>query len=382
MTKINAPYLLKRNGIFHLHKRVPQQLIRHYGKQFIRKSLRTSDRKEAIRVASNLVAAMEKEWNEQIMFVAPDQSVFAMMEKQTPSVPLLSEAGRFYVEMKGRAGDKRFQRYTSRVVSEVIDLAGDKSVSAYTRHNALAFRDALLQRGSATATVKRNFECIRAIWNFAAREYCVGTANPFSNMNYGSGRKPVKRKSIPIEDIRKIQTLCYKMDDEIRWLVALLSDTGMRLSEAAGLIKSDVQNSNGVPFIKLKAHSWRPLKTTVSERDVPLVGSALWAINRALESSNGDFLFPRYCSLSECKADHASNTLNKWLRQYVPEGCVVHSFRHSIRDRLRAVLCPSEAIDQIGGWQAASIGQKYGDGYDLKSLSVWLSQIDTGSLDR
>ena len=95
MTKINAPYLLKRNGIFHLHKRVPQQLIRHYGKQFIRKSLRTSDRKEAIRVASNLVAAMEKEWNEQILSIVPDKSVFAVLEKQTPSVPLLSEAGRF-----------------------------------------------------------------------------------------------------------------------------------------------------------------------------------------------------------------------------------------------------------------------------------------------
>ena len=66
--------------------------------------------------------------------------------------------------MKGRAGDKRFVRYTSRVVSEVIGLAGDKSVSAYTRYDALAVRDAVLQRGSANATVKRNFECIRAIW--------------------------------------------------------------------------------------------------------------------------------------------------------------------------------------------------------------------------
>ena len=179
MTKINAPYLLKRNGIFHLHKRVPQQLIRHYGKQFIRKSLRTSDRKEAIRVASNLVAAMEKEWNEQILSVAPETSVFAVLEKQTPSVPLLSEAGRFYVEMKGRAEDKRFVRYTSRVVAEIIGLAGDKSVSAYTRHDALAFRDALLHRGSANATVKRNFECIRAIWNFVAREHGVNATNPF-----------------------------------------------------------------------------------------------------------------------------------------------------------------------------------------------------------
>ena len=120
-------------------------------------------------MASSLVASMEKEWNEQILSVSSDTSVFTLFEEQTCFVPLLSEAGRFYVEMKGKAGDKRFERYTSRVVAEVIGLAGDKLVSAYTRQDALGFRDALIERGSANATVKRNFECIRAIWNFAER---------------------------------------------------------------------------------------------------------------------------------------------------------------------------------------------------------------------
>ena len=198
---------------------------------------------------------MKKEWNEQILNVADSGSVFSLFEKQTSSIPLLSEAGRFYVDMKGKTGDKRFERYTSRVVAEVIGLAGDKLVSAYTRQDALAFRDALLERGSANATVKRNFECI-GIWNFAAREHGVGTANPFSNMNYGNGRRPVKRKPVPVEDIKKLQALCYAMDDEIRWLVALLSDSGMRLSEAAGLITSDIHLNSKVPY---------PIKTSQLE---------------------------------------------------------------------------------------------------------------------
>ena len=73
-------------------------------------------------MASSLVAAMEKEWNEQILNVPDSGSVFSLFEKQTSSIPLLSEAGRFYVDMKGKTGDKRFERYTSRVVSEVIGL--------------------------------------------------------------------------------------------------------------------------------------------------------------------------------------------------------------------------------------------------------------------
>ena len=129
--------------------------------------------------------------------------------------------------MKGKADNKRFVQYTSRVVSEVIGLSGDKIISAYTRHDALAFRDSLLDRNSSYATVKRNFECIRAVWNFAARENGIDSVNPLANMNYGNGAAPVKRMPIPLEDIRKIQSICFEMDDDIRWLIALLSDTGM-----------------------------------------------------------------------------------------------------------------------------------------------------------
>ena len=31
-----------------------------------------------------------------------------------------------------------------------------------------------------------------------------------------------------------------------------------------------------------------------------------------------------------------------------------------MRDRLRAVECPAEIIDQIGGWKAAGVGEGYG----------------------
>ena len=58
--------------------------------------------------------------------------------------------------------------------------------------------------------------------------------------------------------------------------------------------------------------------------------------------------------------------LNKWLKPRVPEGCVIHSFRHSMRDRLRAEECPSEIIDAIGGWLSAGVGNSYGDGYPIR----------------
>ena len=43
-----------------------------------------------------------------------------------------------------------------------------------------------------------------------------------------------------------------------------------------------------------------------------------------------------------------------------------------MRDRLRAVECPSEVIDQIGGWSNASVGRGYGNGFKENVTLIWL----------
>ena len=53
----------------------------------------------------------------------------------------------------------------------------------------------------------------------------------------------------------------------------------------------------------------------------------------------------------------------------------MHSFRHSMRDRLRAVECPSDIIDQIGGWATEGVEQGYGEGYELKVCARWMPCI-------
>ena len=66
----------------------------------------------------------------------------------------------------------------------------------------------------------------------------------------------------------------------MRWLLALISDTGMRLREAAGLHKDDIILDAPAPYINLQPHSWRRLKTKSSARHIPLVGASLWAARR------------------------------------------------------------------------------------------------------
>ena len=61
------------------------------------------------------------------------------------------------------------------------------------------------------------------------------------------------------------------IDDDNRWLIALISDTGMRLSEAAGLHVKDISVNSDIPHVNLRAYPWRPLKTKSSERQIPLL---------------------------------------------------------------------------------------------------------------
>ena len=49
--------------------------------------------------------------------------------------------------------------------------------------------------------------------------------------------------------------------------------------------------------------------------------------------------------------------------------------RHSMRDRLRAVECPKETIDQIGGWSSSDVGESYGEGFQLSNVKNWMNNL-------
>ena len=259
----------------------------------------------------------------------------------------------------------------------MIKVLGDHPLSAYSTVDAAQFRDWLIDQGMARDTIKTVFGSIRSIINFTIKEQGLGCQNALSGTFMPDGLRVTKRQLIPINDIRKIQQKCCDQDHELRWIIALLSDTGMRLGEAIGLLKTDTNLCAEVPRITLRPHPWRRLKTPGSGRQIPLVGASLWAAKRALtQQTDSEFVFPKYYSYKGHKTNSASAALNKWLKAHAPEGCVIHSFRHSIKDRLRAVECPSDIIDQIGGWSTACVGSAYGNGYSIAVLSHWMQRID------
>ena len=298
-----------------------------------------------------------------------------MAPNRTLEGPTLIDALGVYLDLKGNSKSKSFRQSAERACGYVIDNCGNKPLAGYTRQDALVFSNWLVVRGLTGSSVTRNFSYVKAVINFALSEFALDIRNPYVGVYHDRSKGVVSRKAIPLDELRRVQRECMRIDDDIRWLVALVSDTGMRLAEAAGLSMSDFNLQGDIPFVEVRPHRWRSLKTSASVRVTPLSGMALWAAQRILQQADtSPYALPRYNRGSRTSANSASAAINKWLRNYVPEGCTMHSFCHSMRDRLRAVQCPADIADQIGGWATDGVGQGYGSGYLTKVLMEWIGK--------
>ena len=379
MYKSSLTHLSVRSGVFYFVRRIPTDVRHHYRADRVSLSLRTKSMPIAARSAASINQRLEDYWlglRLQQIAIPAINLVRTLEALDAPDCLTLSEARDLYLRLKSAGKDRTFVRSAHRNVDYVIRVLGDHPLSAYSTVDAAKFRDWLIDQGMARDTIKRVFGSIRSIINLAIKEQGLGCSNAFAGTFMPEGLPVTKRRPIPVSDIHKIQQECFEQDDQLRWIIALLSDTGMRLGEAIGLLRSDINLCAEVPHITLKPHPWRRLKTPGSERQIPLVGASLWAAKRVLKQSpDTPFAFPKYCSDEGHKTNSASAALNKWLRNHAPEGCVVHSFRHSMRDQLRAVECPAEIIDQVGGWVTAGVGRGYGNGYSIEVLGRWMKRL-------
>ena len=379
-------YTFNRGGYYYFTRRVPTDLQQHYLCPRIVQGLNTKCPSTAKTRALVAAAKLDEYWSHlrmtdpklmgQHMLRSSIETRVLSSANNTEQSVSLSEALQTYLTIKGAGKGKTFHAAAERACKYLIQATASKNLHEYTRQDALDYRDYLLAKGLAGSSITRVLNTLNSVINFVSSEYALDVNNPFSGIYYDRSNKVQKRQPIPLDALENIQNECYRIDDDMRWLIALISDTGMRLSEAAGLHRDDIVLNHGVPHIVVQPHPWRTLKTVASERKIPLVGASLWAAERILsQTSNTHFAFPRYNRSGETNGNSASAALNKWLKSYVPDGCSVHSFRHSMRDRLRAVKCSTEMIDQIGGWSKVTVGEGYGTGFGLFNIQSYLSLL-------
>ena len=374
-----VPYTYLKRGVYYFVRRIPGDLQTFYRTDRVILSLRTKSLYRASRASERLSSRLDDYWLD-LRLKRTDVPGSHLLkdhssQKLKTTVTLgstLSHACDVYKRIKGKGRGKLFFTHTDRAVGYAIQCLGNEDLGGYTTIDAGEFRDWLFAKGLKRSSVSRNLTIVKAVVNLCIQEEGLGINNPFAKVYIPSDENHTKRHSLTIDQIKLLQQRCRQQDDSLRWLAALISDTGMRLAEAVGLSKDDLNITDEVPHVVIRKYPWRPLKTSRSERTIPLVGAALWASQRLSDTVSGQFLFPQNVDGISTNANSASAALNKWMKTFLPKECVVHGMRHAFRDRLRAVNAPTDMIDQLGGWVKTSIGQNYGEGFYLESCKSTL----------
>lgn len=321
------------------------------------------------------------EYKEQRPAPTPQSSLTLdlLMGKAIPRT--LSDAKDKHIALGKGPRNKTGQQQFDRAWSVMMGITGDAIIGDVRREQANAYVEKLRNRGITADTISKYVYQIKPVLDTAIREFELGIPNPFESLTIaGKGaEKPHERLPYSLTELQAIWQRCRHMDDERRWAIAMLSDTGARQAEVVGLRKEDVILTGDVPHILVRPNGNRRLKNAQSERKVPLIGEALWAAQRAMTTA-GEHLFPVFQPRkagATFNPNSASAALNKWLKEngLAKTGQGLHSFRHTLVDRLRDAGVPKDVREQIGGWKSQGVSEGYGQGFSIAKLHAAMLQI-------
>jgi hypothetical protein len=250
-------------------------------------------------------------------------------------------------------------------------LGGDRALANVKRPDVLAFRSYWQERVvNGEVGVGTGNKCIGRVagmYRVINDSKMLGLPPVFEKINI-RGEKQKQRVAYQAGFVQATFLADGMFDDlnsEARRVIYLVSETGLRLSEACNLARETIRLDDPVPHVRVRADG-REMKTDQSRRDIPLVGVALMAMR---EQPDG---FPRYRD----KADSLSAVVNKALefRKLRPEaGQSLYSLRHTFEDRLTAVEAPEKVVASLMGhkWHRP----RYGLGPSLEQKLEWLRRI-------
>lgn len=270
---------------------------------------------------------------------------------------------------------RKWQNPRRKAINNFISVCGDKDVSTITRDDILNLRDwwhKRMQSENLTAnSSNKDFSYISQVLTFINdhQRMNLDVKNLLARVRFtetASTRPPFQTSFIK-DTLLNMDNL-MQLNEECRYFLFAMTDTGARPSELLGLNSGngDIRLDTDIPYIFIRPEVGKELKTPHSKRQIPLTGASLFAFKH----------LPKGFSYYHRKSDLLSATLNKYLQENnllpTPEH-TVYSLRHSFEDRLTSVEPPDKV-------QAALMGHKYsrpryGDGPTLEQKKKWLDMI-------
>jgi len=207
---------------------------------------------------------------------------------------------------------------------------------------------------------------VRTAINHVIVEHSLAIPNVFTKLKI-KGAGATRHDRLPLTDTQAVLAEPAFSNSVVAWaLFTTLRDTGARVSEVAGLRVADCDIEQRC--IHISPTPWRGLKSTSSERSVPLSATALKALKEVTTGmASEDPIFPSYAR--DRGGDAASAMLMKRLRRVITDSkLTMHSLRHRMKDKLRNTNCPEALSMAILGHSHNTVAANYGSGYALEVM--------------
>lgn len=326
-----------------------------------------------------------------------------------PAGPLLSELVRDYLAHRDTADPYRPKTRIEALASftAMIDLFTDRPITSIRNKDAQGFalkfgqlpqRWRQMYRGKtavevlaeaegkaltriAPATFNKEMGLIKAFWTWA----CLREELPSNALQAVSpaevGNTKGKRKSFTDDDMQRIAPVieAARVKRPARyWVTTLLAYTGARLAEIAQLRKQDVFEADGIWCIHITPEAGS-LKNEASERDVPIHSEVI--ARGFLKFAQG--ALEGHLFVDEDGEGRDGQPISKWFGRQLTKLAVpertkkgLHSFRHTMRDRLlRASVDPVTRREILGHAHEDVEDQVYGDPTAMKDRREALEKV-------
>lgn len=317
--------------------------------------------------------------------------VNALMNPSAKSpLPTIDDAKRLYLQEK--VGDPSTERGRKnrndvdrvfRLMKEALGERARRPLTVWTDADAREVRDHMMQRTKAGAggamvkpsSVRRELNVLASVWKVALKGFDLNkgmqAVNIFAGMNIpqeGNWSEKDGRDPLPHPVIAAMwHKLLHAQErrggtlPQLRLIWRMLSGTGCRVSEIAGLRIKDVSLAGSYPHIRVSWHEERRVKNRASIRSVPLFGDSLEAAEEAIAlAEKGAGLFPRYYGTGG--GSRLSAALMKHLEVVrqgdEPAKQVVHSLRHNMADWLRLSRVETRTENLILGHALGGVGSR------------------------
>lgn len=265
-----------------------------------------------------------------------------------------------------------------RAVANFIEANGDIRVVDTNRQHILDFRDWWMDRIEAkdlsNNTANDEFSFIKNILKTVDTNFQPSLNLPVTELfreirleSQGSVRAPYSVDFI--QNVLMSKSRLAGMNEDFRLIIYAFASTGAGPRELVMRTSEDIVLDHEIPHIRIVRRKKDGLKTKYREREIPLVGSALYAFQRRPEG------FTNYRD----KVNSLTSGIGKFLREnelYERENQTLYSLRHTFQDRLTALRVGDRVQCDLMGHSMASLGrEEYGEGATLEHKLEVLKQM-------